>query len=122
MEREREIENFQICFECSTIICKKCYKFHKQHEKSLCNLKIFKIDDLTLTLVNELASKEKTLLEKSKTSDTEKDRKYILIIDFIKVLTCHLIITEMIPYKLNMPGLADKIIKNKKFLDEVINE
>ena len=121
MEREREIENFQICFECSTIICKKCYKYHKQHEKSLCNLKIFKIDDLTLTLVNELASKEKTLLEKSKTSDTEKDRKYILIIDFIKVLTCHLIITEMIPYKLNMPGLADKIIKNKKFLDEVIN-
>ena len=71
--------------------------------------------------MNELASKEKTLLEKSKTSDTEKDRKYILIIDFIKVLTCHLIITEMIPYKLNMPGLADKIIKNKKFLDEVIN-
>jgi hypothetical protein len=119
LKRMKKDKKFSICLLCSCIICEKCIKFHLDHKQELIQFNSFDPDPI----LEKIASGQKnTFREKIELSFKKRKgykRKYIILLDYIKIFISEYICKELILIRANegFPIFIQEALNKQEFKD-----
>jgi hypothetical protein len=119
VKKLKKDKKFSICLLCNCVICEKCINFHLDHKEELIQFDSFEPDPI----LEKLASGQKnTFRDKIELSFRKKKvyrRKYILLLDYVKILVSEYICKELILIRANegFPAFIQEAINKQEFKD-----
>ena len=120
LKKNKQENNFYLCFECKSVVCVRCLKYHQEHKDDLCKFDVFEIDDLTKRIASELRTKQREKLENCFKKKIDNKRKYIILLDFVKVIISDYLAKKLLIFRQSEESFnifKNFSVNNKSFID-----